>query len=66
MPSIVKCFNVSNSSEMDLKIKMMQSRLEQKLEEGRNVNQELNQAKEEKLKLEQENMRLRHRSEFQN
>lgn len=40
---------------------MMQTRLKLKLEEGRNVNQELSHAREEKLRLEQENTRLRHR-----
>ena len=40
---------------------MMQTKLELKLEEGRNVNQELSRAREEKLKTEQENTRLRHR-----
>ena len=42
---------------------MMQTRLELKLEEGRNVNQELSSAREEKLRVEQENTRLRHRSD---
>ena len=46
------------------RIKLMQRRLELKLEEGRNVNQELSLAKEEKLRLEQENTRLRHRSDI--
>ena len=48
-------------SEMEERIKMMQTRLELKLEEGRNVNQELGRAREEKLLVEQENTRLRHR-----
>ena len=52
-------------SEMEERIKMMQTRLELKLEEGRNVNQELSHAREEKLRLEQENTRLRHRSDSQ-
>ena len=42
----------------------MQSRLELKLEEGRNVNQELSRVREEKVRLEQENTRLRHRSDI--
>ena len=48
-------------SEMEERIKMMQTRLELKLEEGRNVHQELSRAREEKLQTEQENTRLRHR-----
>ena len=50
---------------MEERIKMMQTRLKLKLEEGRNVNQELSHAREEKLRLEQENTRLRHRSDSQ-
>ena len=46
---------------MEERIKMMQTRLKLKLEEGRNVNQELNRVREEKVRLEQENTRLRHR-----
>ena len=49
---------------MEERIRMMQTRLELKLEEGRNVNQELSSAREEKLRVEQENTRLRHRSEL--
>ena len=48
---------------MEERIRMMQTRLELKLEEGRNVNQELSSAREEKLRVEQENTRLRHRSD---
>ena len=46
---------------MELKIKMMQSRLEGKLEEGRSRDSQLAAAREETLRLEQENVRLRHR-----
>ena len=47
---------------MDMKIKLMQSRLQVKLEEGKSVNHQLTRAMEDKQKLEQENTRLRHRS----
>ena len=43
------------TGEMELKIKMMQSGLEGKLEEGRSRD------REETLRLEEENVRLRHR-----
>ena len=46
---------------MELKIKMMQSRLEGKLEEGRSRDSQLAAAREETLRLEEENVRLRHR-----
>lgn len=44
-----------------MKIKMMQSRLEERLEQGRSRESELVAAREERLRLEQENTRLRHR-----
>ena len=49
------------TGEMELKIKMMQSGLVGKLEEGRNRDSQLATVREETLRLEQENVRLRHR-----
>ena len=49
------------TGEMELKIKMMLSGLEGKLEEGRSRDSQLAAAREETLRLEQENVRLRHR-----
>ena len=49
------------TGEMELKIKMMLSGLEGKLEEGRSRDSQLATAREETLRLEQENVRLRHR-----
>ena len=46
---------------MEVKIKMMQSRLEERLEQGRSREIELVAAREERLRLEEENTRLRHR-----
>ena len=46
---------------MEVKIKMMQRRLEERLEQGRSREIELVAAREERLRLEEENTRLRHR-----
>ena len=46
---------------MEVKIKMMQRRLEERLEQGRSRESELVAAREERLRLEEENTRLRHR-----
>ena len=59
--SCFKLIKIITGSEMEARIKLMQTRLELKLEEGRNVNQELSRVREEKVRLEQENTRLRHR-----
>ena len=42
-------------------IAIIQSTLEQKLSEGRNISTELDRAKKEKKSLQQENLRLNHR-----
>ena len=42
-------------------IAIIQSTLEQKLSEGRNISTELDRAKKEKKNLQQENLRLNHR-----
>ena len=40
---------ICSEKEMEERIKMMQTRLEVKLEEGRNVSQELSRAREENI-----------------